>query len=658
MQESKGPVQKLLAFFARRVFVTSIVALVCFVGLIALDVARPFAYSRLRNIYRDAVSRAGRKTAPNDKLVFLAIDSDSVGLETGADLEEMFGVTDKDSVEARALAAMTQHWPWPREVYALVLERLVESGAKAVLFDLTFPTPTAGDAPFREALERYRDHVVVGSNFVSASSRGFVMSGASHTRPPDSLIPQTTPMDDRVGYTNFWPDDDDVVRRAQFRVTFEQVQGEFFSADSERFISLGARALMKAGLSDTVPAGLDDHMFRFTAPPREGFRPHPIFEIFVPDYWQHNYGSGRFFKNKIVVIGAEGNWQHDEHPTPLGTMPGPEVHLNAMNAAIRGEFIHDLPPWSVTLFTALAGVIAVLASLFIRSPWLRLGVLVATDVAAGYVAVFVFDHASVFVPMIAPMGELNLTVLLSLFSDFTWERLEKKRLRRTLERYVSKNVVHELLDNPQAYTAALGGVIKPATILFSDIRGYSSVSARTDPQALVAQLNEYLTAMVNCVFDHGGTLDKFIGDAVMAVWGNTRSDGVVNDAANAVRAALAMRDVLVRLNDSWRARGWAEIRVGFAIHKGDVVVGNIGSPHRMEFTVIGDPVNVTWKLQEATKQIGSQLVVSRAVQCLLREHFDFRELGSVTLPGMDGSYEIYSAEPLSDVAARREPVPA
>jgi adenylate cyclase len=659
MQKPRESVQrKLLAFVARRVFVTSVVALFCFVALVALDVVRPFAYSRLSNIYRDAVSRAGRKTAPNPNLVFLAIDSDSVGLETGADLEEMFGVAAKDSVEARALSAMAQHWPWRREVYALVLERLVEAGASAVFFDLTFPTPTAGDAPFQQALERYRDHVVVGSNFVSASSRGFVMSGASHTRPPDSLIPQTTPMDDRVGYTNFWPDDDDVVRRAQFRVTFEQVQGEPFRGDSEQFVSLGARALMKAGLANAVPAGVDDHMFRFTAPAREGFSPHPIFEIFVPDYWQHNYGSGNFFKDKIVVIGAEGNWQHDEHPTPLGTMPGPEVHLNAMNAAIHGEFIRDMPPWSVALFTAVAGVVAVLASMHIRSPWMRLGALLLTDVAAGYIAVFVFDHASVFVPMIAPMGELNITLLLSLFSDLTWERLEKKRLRRTLERYVSKNVVHELLDNPQAYTAALGGVIKPATILFSDIRGYSSVSARTDPQALVAQLNEYLTAMVNCVFDHGGTLDKFIGDAVMAVWGNTHSDGVVNDAANAVRAALAMREELVRLNDSWRARGWAEIRVGFAIHHGDVVVGNIGSPHRMEFTVIGDPVNVTWKLQEATKQIGSQLVVSRALQCLLHEHFDFRALGSVSLPGIESSYEIYSAEALSEMSAKPEPVPA
>ena len=210
-----------------------------------------------------------------------------------------------------------------------------------------------------------------------------------------------------------------------------------------------------------------------------------------------------------------------------------------------------------------------------------------------------------------------------------------------MEKYVSKNVVRELLDEPKAYAQSLGGVVRPVSVLFSDIRGYSIVSAQTDPQALVSQLNEYLTAMVECVFRFGGTLDKFIGDAVMAVWGNTRSEGVRNDAANAVRAALAMRTELERLNAGWAKRGLPQLRIGVAINHGEVVVGNIGSPQRMEFTVIGDAVNVTWKLQELTKDLGADLIVGKNVNALVIEEFELRPLGKITIRGLPQPLEIF-----------------
>ncbi|MDQ6621920.1 MAG: adenylate/guanylate cyclase domain-containing protein [Verrucomicrobiota bacterium] len=626
----------------KRLLAVSGIALLCLIAIAALDLLEPFFYVRTRNLLRDTITRAGRTTPPNDDLVFLAIDSDSVSLEEDADIAELYGLTDENSIEMRGLRLMSKLWPWPRELYGLVLERLVTAGAKVVMFDLTFPTPTAGDEPFHLALEKYGPHAVIGSNFVSAASRSFTTISASHTRPPDSLVPQTRPMDDRVAYTNFWPDEDDVVRRAQFRITFEQVQGVPLSPDSEEFLSLGARALMKAGMGDLIPRGLDDHLFRYTAPPRAGFRPRSLFEIFVPEYWKHNYQDGEFFRGKIVVVGAEGNWQHDEHPTPFGSMPGPELHLNAINAAIHGEFIHEWSHGTVFAVTLCAGVLAVMMSLLIRSPWLRLAALVAANCTLVWLALQAFNHFSAYVPSLAPLLQINVTVLFGLVCDFTWERVEKNRVRRTLEKYVSKNIVRELLDRPKAYAEALGGVIKPATILFSDIRGYSSVTASSDPQALVAQLNEYLTAMVDCVFRFGGTLDKFIGDAVMAVWGNAHSEGVRTDAINAVRAGLAMRAELARLNGSWRARGLPELRIGMAINHGEVVVGNIGSPQRMEFTVIGDAVNVSWKLQELTKEYGSEIIVGENVMSLVVEEFELRPLGQAQIRGVPDPINIFA----------------
>jgi adenylate cyclase len=264
--------------------------------------------------------------------------------------------------------------------------------------------------------------------------------------------------------------------------------------------------------------------------------------------------------------------------------------------------------------------------------------------AVFWVGYFCFNHFSLFLPLVAPVTALNGTMLLSLVCDFTSERLEKTRLRRTLERYVSRDLVHEMIEHPKSYGETLGGVVRPAAILFSDIRSFSSVTAQSSPQTLVTQLNEYFTAMVDCVFQCSGTLDKFIGDALMAVWGTLRSQGAQTDAVCAVRAALLMRAKLVELNRTWKARGWSELRIGMGINYGDVVVGNIGSPQRMEFTVIGDAVNQSWKLQEMTKRHGSGIILSSSVALLVADHFQLQALGSVAPGPTWAAYEIYEVE--------------
>jgi len=615
---------------ARRISIIFSCAFVVCAAAAFLELKRPLSYVRLDNLYRDAIARSGRTTPANPNLVFLAIDASSVSLDE-MDIEDVFGLDKDDSDDARALRLMSKGFPWSREIYALVLEKLVRAGAQVVIFDLNFPTSTAKDAVFRAALDRHSDQVMIASNFVDGSL----------VRPCETLIPQTSPTDSRIGFANFWADEDDVVRGAQFRVTFDQVRSTKTNLDSERFVSLAAGTLMKAGRAQDVPGDLDARLFRFTASPRAGFPSHSLFEIFVPTFWKQNYRAGDFFRDKIVIVGADGNWQHDEHPTPFGNMPGAEIHLNAINAALHHEFIGDLPLSANLVGVGFAGLLAVVATLVVRAPWARLILILAGGHAAVLISLFCFNRASVYLPILSPVGVFGAAMLFGLIYDFATERIERLRVRRVLERYVSRDVVHELVDHPNVYRDSLGGVIKPVAILFSDIRAYSRVTARSSPETLVAQLNEYFSAMVECVFENGGTLDKFIGDALMASWGSLDSRGAREDARASVRAALAMQERIRSLNKIWGERGWPELRVGMAINYGEVVVGNIGSPQRMEFTLIGDAVNMSWKLQELTKTRKATLIVSESVASLVAEHFDLHSLGSAALDDSHQSCEIF-----------------
>ena len=632
---------------ARRVSLISGFALIVCVAFGALELIQPLAYVRLCNLFRDAIARSGRTAASNPDLVFLAIDAQSIGFDE-TDIQS-YHLSSDGSDETRALRLMSKGWPWSREVYAAVLDRLTNAGARVVIFDLNFPTATVNDPAFRAALDRHADRVVIASNFNFLDK--------SLVRPCETLIPQTSSGDGRVGFANFWPDDDEVVRRAQYRVSFNDFRETGRSqSGATQFLSLSGAALAKAGVAASIPDGDEPHVFRFTASPQHGFPPHSLFEIFVPDFWRQNYQSGEFFRDKIVIVGAEGSWQHDEHPTPFGEMPGPELQLNAINAAIHHEFIRELPLGTNLINLFVAALVAVLVALLCRNIWLRSILILLIAYASALSSLFLFNRASLYLPVIAPLSVFGLTTVIGLICDFASERKERRRVRRVLERYVSRDVVHELVDHPDVYRDSLGGVTKPVAILFSDIRSYSKVTASTSPETLVAQLNEYFSAMVDCVFENNGTLDKFIGDALMASWGSLDSRGGPADAVAAVRAALAMKERLRSLNKAWKQRGWPELRVGMAINYGDVVVGNIGSTQRMEFTLIGDAVNVSWKLQELTKTKSANLIVSESVASLIGEHFEVRSLGLATVDGSHRACEIFSVVGVTDIAPSKDQI--
>jgi class 3 adenylate cyclase len=213
--------------------------------------------------------------------------------------------------------------------------------------------------------------------------------------------------------------------------------------------------------------------------------------------------------------------------------------------------------------------------------------------------------------------------------------VQREQLKETFGRYVTRQVADEIL----AGRVALGGELRTATVLFSDIRDFTKMSEQLSPVDVVAFLNEYLGAMVDCVLEHDGVLDKFIGDAVMAVFGAPISHGPKKDAENAVACALAMGRRLEEINERRRARGQPAIRIGIGLHTGELVAGNIGSPRRMEYTVIGDTVNTCSRLEHLTKDHGRRTLLSSTTAGLVAARFATVEVGVVPIRGR--------AEPLS-----------
>ena len=345
---------------------------------------------------QDNLAHFGRKTPVDSRLVFLAVDSASASLDRGVDLEQLWDLSTATPEERRALELMADDWPWSREVHALVLDRLVAAGARAVAFDFTFPKPAPADDAFRAALERHRARVVVAGNLTEDTALALEAGLPAFNAPTASLLPETTPRDPRIGYDNFDMDLDGVIRRAHYRWALEH---GVWTGEEEH--SLAARTLERAGLAAPVPADRAPHRMRFAGPPGT-FPARSIFELFVPDFWRRNYASGAYFRDKIVIVGAAGNWQHAEHRTPFQLMPGAELHLNAMNAALHGAYLREVARPTQAAIVLAAAALAALARRAVRRPLLRFALLLLGSAAWGAIALACHDHASLVIPCFGP----------------------------------------------------------------------------------------------------------------------------------------------------------------------------------------------------------------------------------------------------------------
>ena len=591
---------------------------------------------RSEQSFEDLLRREGRKTPTRHDFVFLGIDQSTLQLPP---------MTAEEIANNRAFQLMTERpFPWSREVWALLLDRLFAAGARLVMFDMIFSPPNDGDPAFHAALDHYHDKVVLGANFD-------MQNAAQAVTPNDALIPAPQLLDNRVGFVNFWPDPiDGKIRAATYRVTDRQLAGLPPHPSEEIFESLSARALVKIGHADDIPNDFRGQMIRFTA--LDAFEPRPLYEVFDPKFWHANYADGAFFKNKIVMIGSSAQVTHDVFVTPMSPVTsGAALHLQAMAAALGHEFLRPTPAKTGLALVCAAGLITWSLVAFVRRPLVCVGALIG--IAGFYLGAgrLFYDKSGLLLLTVPVLSALLLSGSFSLGFEYALERIEKLRTRRTLERYVSRNLVKEILENPDSYYSSLRGVRVPVTMLFSDLIGFTTLSEKADPEVLVVHLNEYLTRMTSVVFSNGGTLDKFIGDAIMAVWGNVGSFGVAQDAKNCARAALGMRRELRQLNEKWRDEGRMGLGMGIGINQGEVIVGNIGSQERMDPTVIGDSVNLASRLEGLTRIYGVDILVGATAAELVRDEFHLRSVARVQVKGKTKPVDVFTL-----IGARNEDV--
>jgi adenylate cyclase len=346
------------------------------------------------------------------------------------------------------------------------------------------------------------------------------------------------------------------------------------------------------------------------------------------------------FKDTIVFVGISAAGLHDVFMTPLGNtgkIPGTQIHATVTDQLFAGRTIRPVAalPQIAVLFAG-AWIVSVLILLL---P-MRYDAIGAGLPAAGitWLGFWLFGRGW-WLSLIEPYLALGLATTGGLAWQYFVEGREKRQVKRLFSRYLSKDVYEEVLKNPSL--AELGGTRRTMSVLFSDMRGFTAMTERGQPEALVAQLNEYFTRMVEIVFEHRGTLDKFVGDMVMALYSAPLDDE--SHADHAVQTALAMIRGLDDLNKKWAAEGRPTLGIGIGVNTGEMIAGTIGAETVRSYTVIGDAVNLGARLESLNKEYGTQIIISEFTVNSLKDktRYILRPLGQVTVKGKSVPVEIF-----------------
>jgi serine/threonine protein kinase len=362
---------------------------------------------------QDWQTRIGAKTPVDNRLVLIGIDKPVYSSD----------FSDEELQREPVLKDLQKPWPWSRAVWARLLEKLSDAGAKVIVFDVIFASQTDGDGAFHQALDKYKDRVVVGYSII-VGNPGIGVAGELDMPNSSVLTPAATNSaveDDRLGYVEILLDSDNTLRRASYR----QIGAQVGNIVPEQVIleSLAARALRKFGRPDLIPPGFNSRLFRYTAPANQAYKPEPLGDVLSPKLWEKKYDNGKFFKDKIVIIGSISKIFRDTHNTPFTDpkpMSGLEIQLQIINAALHGELLGESSTVTNLFIITMSGVMAATLRFLVRRPGRRF--LCVVGLSVGYVvfAQLLFNYAGQVIPLAVPLLVMVVSSFIVLACNFFW----------------------------------------------------------------------------------------------------------------------------------------------------------------------------------------------------------------------------------------------
>jgi adenylate cyclase len=576
------------------------------------------------------------------------------------------------AIDEKSLAKLGR-WPWSRAILAELVRKLDQQGARAIAFDVFFPERESAkaDGQFASAIGS-SGKVVLGTVFflnpddvrnigartlegglraikpqAIADIRVTGDPGASFDMPEVygaiTNIHELQASATHTGHVNVLQDPDGVVRRAPLVLRHDGRYFPAFDAQVAR-VFLGAKEIsldlaeygvtgLKLGTRD-IPLDEDGRLLVRYRGQDGTFERVSIVDIL------EGKADAALLRDRVVLIGNTAQGIGDMRVTPYGRLfPGVEVRANIIESLLEGNVLHR-PDWM--RYVDVAGMM--LIGIVMVGLLGRLGVAWAGILAAAMLAAYLFTATALFrseglwLNVVYPSLLIVLLFTSATLVHYFFAFSEKRYLKLAFQHYVPPAVVDGLVSG--ADRLRLGGEKRELTVLFSDIRGFTSMSEAMTPEDLVKLMNEYFTAMTDKVFEHRGSLDKYIGDAIMAIYGAPVAE--TRHASLACRTALEMLTVLDELKAKWQPLGLPAIDIGVGINTGPMIVGNMGSASRFNYTVVGDSVNLASRIETLNKTYGTNILVSEYTYEVVKDEFLFaREIDSVRVRGRTQPVRLY-----------------